>query len=76
MSMGNAFVPLFARQLGASMGTAAFISSLMFLGQALADLPGGYLVQRFGEKRMMADRQPSHGRGDGFQNCRDEVCCF
>jgi MFS family permease len=53
MSVGNAFVPLFARQLGASMGMAAFISSLMFLGQALADLPGGALVQRFGEKRMM-----------------------
>lgn len=53
MTLGNAFVPLYARDLGASMAAAALISSLMFLGQAAADLPGGWLVHRFGEKRNM-----------------------
>ena len=50
---GMAFVPLYAKQLGAPVSTAAFIAALMYLGQAIADLPGGWLVHRFGEKRIM-----------------------
>ncbi len=54
MTLGNAFIPLYARKLGASMATAALVSSLFFLGQAAADLPVGWLVHHFGEKRNMA----------------------
>ena len=53
MNLGNAFIPLYARGLGASMASAAVISALMFMGQALTDLPGGWLVHRFGEKKLM-----------------------
>ncbi len=53
MTLGNAFVPLYARELGASMAGAALVASLMYIGQAAADLPGGWLVHRFGEKRIM-----------------------
>ena len=54
MGLGNAFIPLYARGLGASMAAAALISALMFMGQALTDLPGGWLVHRFGDKNMMS----------------------
>lgn len=54
MTLGNAFVPLYARQLGASMSMAALVASLMYIGQAAADLPGGWLVHRFGEKKIMS----------------------
>jgi len=54
MGLGNTFLPLYARGLGASMAAAAVISALMFLGQALTDLPGGWLVHRFGDKNMMS----------------------
>lgn len=54
MTLGNAFVPLYARQLGASMSMAALVASLMYIGQAAADLPGGWLVHRFGEKKVMS----------------------
>lgn len=50
---GMAFIPLYAKQLGAPVSMAAFVAALMYLGQALADLPGGWLVHRFGEKRIM-----------------------
>jgi MFS family permease len=53
MTLGNAFIPLYARELGASMAGAALVASLMYIGQAAADLPGGWLVHRFGEKRIM-----------------------
>ena len=53
-TLGDAFIPLYARELGASMAMAALVSSLIFLGQAAVDLPGGWLVHRFGEKRNMA----------------------
>ncbi len=53
MKLGNAYIPLYARGLGASMSAAALVSALLFLGQALTDLPGGWLVHRYGEKKMM-----------------------
>ncbi len=51
--MGNTFIPLYARELGAPLSLAALTAALMFAGQALADLPGGYLVHRFGNKNLM-----------------------
>ncbi len=53
MNMVATFVPLYARGLGSSMAAAAVIASMVFLGQAMADLPGGFLVYKFGEKPVM-----------------------
>ena len=52
-TMGNTFIPLYARGLGSSMSMAALITALMFFGQALADFPSGYLVHRFGDRKVM-----------------------
>lgn len=54
MTLGNAFIPLYARDLGASMAVAALVASMMFVGQAVADIPNGWLVHRFGEKKIMS----------------------
>ncbi|TDT34056.1 MFS transporter [Naumannella halotolerans] len=43
-------IALTARDLGASVGTAAFIVALLGVGQLLGDLPAGQLASRFGEK--------------------------
>ena len=53
LTMVSTFVPIYARDLGSSMAGAAVISAMLFLGQALADLPGGILVHRFGDKPVM-----------------------
>ena len=52
-NMGNTFIPLYARSLGSPMGMAALVTALMFLGQAMADFPSGYLVHRFGDRKVM-----------------------
>lgn len=52
-TMGNTFLPLYARGLGSTMAMAALVTALMFIGQAAADLPGGYLVHRFGDRKVM-----------------------
>jgi MFS family permease len=46
-------VALSARELGASVGTAAFIVALIGLGQLIADLPAGALAARIGERRAL-----------------------
>lgn len=46
-------VPLFARDLGASVGLAAFAVGARELGTVLFDLPVGTLVARFGRRRTM-----------------------
>ena len=35
------------------MAMAALVTALMFIGQALADLPGGYLVHKYGDRKVM-----------------------
>ena len=42
-----------ARDLGADVGTAAFIVSLFGLGMLLASLPSGAIVARLGERRTL-----------------------
>ena len=44
---------LTARDLGASVGTAAIIVSLLGLGMLVGDLPAGALAARFGERRAL-----------------------
>ncbi|MCH8627975.1 MFS transporter [Arsenicicoccus piscis] len=43
-------IPLFARELGASVGTAGLITALFGLGVLAADLPAGELAARIGER--------------------------
>lgn len=42
-----------ARELGADLGTAAFVVALLGIGQLLASLPAGALVARVGERRAL-----------------------
>ena len=42
-----------ARDLGADVGTAAFVVSLFGLGMLLASLPSGAIVARLGERRTL-----------------------
>ena len=53
ITVGESFVPLYARNLGASLAQAAFFSAMLFVGQAAVDLPGGMLVLRMGERKAM-----------------------
>ena len=46
-------VALSARELGASVGTAALIVALIGLGQLIGDLPAGALAARIGERRAL-----------------------
>lgn len=46
-------VALSARDLGASVGLAAFIVSLIGIGQIIGDLPAGALAARIGERRAL-----------------------
>ncbi len=46
-------IPLFARDLGASVALAATIVSLRGWGTMVFDLPAGALIARFGERRSM-----------------------
>lgn len=42
-----------ARELGADLGTAAFVVALLGIGQLIASLPAGALVARVGERRAL-----------------------
>lgn len=46
-------IALTARDLGASVGFAAFVVALLGLGQLAGDLPAGVLAARVGEKRAL-----------------------
>jgi MFS family permease len=42
-----------AKELGASLGLAAFVAALTGVGQLVADLPAGVIADRFGERRSL-----------------------
>ncbi|SEQ03845.1 Predicted arabinose efflux permease, MFS family [Microlunatus flavus] len=46
-------VALSARDLGASLGVAAFVVALIGIGQLLGDLPAGALAARIGEQKAL-----------------------
>jgi MFS family permease len=46
-------IPLFARELGASVALAAFIVALRGVGQLIGDLPAGLAVSKWGDKGAM-----------------------
>ena len=45
------FLPIYAKTLGASIGTAGFIAGIMTLSAFLFALPGGMLMEALGERR-------------------------
>ena len=46
-------IPLFARELGASVALAAFIVALRGIGQIIGDVPAGLAVSKWGDKGAM-----------------------
>lgn len=46
-------IPALARNLGADVGGAALIASMLVVGQLLGDIPSGAIVARIGERRAM-----------------------
>ena len=46
-------IPLFAIELGANLGIAAFIFSLLGMGRFIFNIPCGYLIARIGYKYSM-----------------------
>jgi MFS family permease len=46
-------IPLFARELGASLAVAAFIAGLKGIGQLIGDMPAGIAVSKWGDKGAM-----------------------
>ncbi|MDR1355272.1 MAG: MFS transporter [Propionibacteriaceae bacterium] len=42
-----------AKELGATLGIAAFVAALTGVGQLVADLPAGVIAERFGERRPL-----------------------
>jgi len=46
-------IPALAQALGADLGGAALIASMLVVGQLLGDIPSGAIVARIGERRAM-----------------------
>lgn len=46
-------IPALAGRLGADLGGAALIASMLVVGQLLGDIPSGAIVARIGERRAM-----------------------
>ncbi len=46
-------IPLFAKDLGASLALASLVVAMRGVGQMLSDLPSGLAASRFGDKRTM-----------------------
>ena len=55
ISRGMVFlmVPLYALELGAGAGGAGTIFALIGLGVLISDVPVGFMIKRFGERRLM-----------------------
>ncbi|WP_306232051.1 MFS transporter [Agrococcus beijingensis] len=47
------YIPLIAGDLGASLAVAAVVAAMLTIGTLVADLPGGAVVARFGERPTM-----------------------
>src|SRR3954466_13509794 len=46
-------VAVYAHELGASLALAGLVAALILVGQLLGNLPGGWAVDRFGERNAM-----------------------
>lgn len=47
------YIPLLARDLGATLAIAGLVAAMGTIGELVGNLPGGALVARFGERAMM-----------------------
>lgn len=47
------YIPLLARDLGATLAVAGLVAAMGTIGELIGNLPGGALVARFGERAMM-----------------------
>jgi MFS family permease len=48
-------IPALASRLGADLGGAALIASMLVVGQLLGDIPSGAIIARIGERRAMLE---------------------
>ena len=46
-------IPVLAHNLGAGLAMAGFIGGMIMVGEMLGDIPSGWVVSRFGERRSM-----------------------
>jgi predicted MFS family arabinose efflux permease len=58
--------PDIMRELGASAGSLAALTSAMFLGAAVFQIPSGMLIDRFGARAMLAAMLVASGIGAGL----------
>jgi len=65
--------PDIMRDLGASAGALAALTSAMFLASAATQIPGGILLDRFGARVMIPTMLVLSGIGAGFFGAADSV---
>ena len=46
-------IPVLAHNLGAGLALAGFIGGMIMVGEMVGDIPSGWVVSRFGERRSM-----------------------
>jgi MFS family permease len=46
-------IPVLAHNLGAGLALAGFIGGMIMVGEMIGDIPSGWVVSRFGERRSM-----------------------
>lgn len=46
-------IPVLAHNLGAGLALAGFIGGMIMVGEMIGDIPSGWIVSRFGERRSM-----------------------
>ncbi|MHA7986223.1 MFS transporter [Rathayibacter sp. CAU 1779] len=46
-------IPVLAHNLGAGLALAGFIGGMIMVGEMVGDIPSGWIVSRFGERRSM-----------------------
>jgi MFS family permease len=46
-------IPVLAHNLGAGLALAGFIGGMIMVGELIGDIPSGWIVSRFGERRSM-----------------------
>lgn len=65
--------PDIMRELGASAGSLAALTSAMFIASAISQIPGGILLDRFGTRVMLPVMLVLSGIGAGFFGAADSV---
>jgi MFS family permease len=53
LTLYDALLPVYLRQLGATVGQVGFVFLIAYLIAAFSSIPGGWLAERFNRKRVM-----------------------